>query len=434
MFGTIPASGFSQNIWTLDSCLHYAVENNISVKLSELERRLSQIQLDFSKARRNPTLRFNTTVGTQIGRSIDPTTNNYTTTQLFSQSMVVQLNIDLFNWFSLDNTIKADLNNQEAGYQDTKKSVNDVELNITAAYFQLILALQQKRITINQIEMDIKQMKIVERLVHAGRSPKINILQLQSALGKDSLTYFDNCSTVFKSKLRLMLLLNLPAGKDLQVDTTGIIATEAILLENKPEEIYEIALANQPLQLGNISRIKSLGYKLKAIKSSKYPTISANANIASNYANLFSDRYREKAPYERQLLNTNLNQFIGLTLSIPILSNKQFVTSYRRTEAELLSAKLKSTNSNNDLLQIVYSAYNDALISFKKYNLSIKNEKIAEQEFLMAQRRFSIGDTRYLEYRYALTNWVEAKEKKTASLYDYLFKEKILSVYLRKNQ
>jgi len=90
LYFIIPSFLFAQDKWDLRRCVDYAVKNNISVKQADVQARIAALQLKQSKLNRWPTATFNANAGGQFGRSIDPTTNLYTTNNIFFNQFQLQ--------------------------------------------------------------------------------------------------------------------------------------------------------------------------------------------------------------------------------------------------------------------------------------------------------------------------------------------------------
>ena len=100
---TVPASLFAQEKWDLRRLVDYAMTNNISVKQADVQARISALQLKQSKLNRWPTASFTSNAGGQFGRSVDPTTNLYTTNNLFFNQYQLQGGAQLYNFGRLKN-------------------------------------------------------------------------------------------------------------------------------------------------------------------------------------------------------------------------------------------------------------------------------------------------------------------------------------------
>ncbi|MBE0676993.1 MAG: TolC family protein, partial [Bacteroidales bacterium] len=66
---------FSQESWTLDDCIAYAIRNNISVKRAEVSIKQEDINLTEQRAARLPSLSLSSSASINYGRSISPEDN-----------------------------------------------------------------------------------------------------------------------------------------------------------------------------------------------------------------------------------------------------------------------------------------------------------------------------------------------------------------------
>src|SRR6476661_1490802 len=94
----LPLSILAQEKWDLRRCVEYAMQNNVSVKRADIQARMAGLAAEQAKLNKYPSLNFNSGLGMQFGRSIDPTTNQFTTTQLLYQSGQLSGGVDVYNW------------------------------------------------------------------------------------------------------------------------------------------------------------------------------------------------------------------------------------------------------------------------------------------------------------------------------------------------
>ncbi|MDE1191258.1 MAG: TolC family protein [Arachidicoccus sp.] len=146
-------TSFSQETWDLLKCVNYALEHNISVRQADVQARLSALELKQSKAMIIPTLSANTQGGYNFGRSINPTTNQFTTNTVLFQSYNIQSGVTLFNFFNIKNSIKSAKAQSDADNKDINRVKSDVTLNVAAAYLQYLQSLEQVNIAKGQIDL-----------------------------------------------------------------------------------------------------------------------------------------------------------------------------------------------------------------------------------------------------------------------------------------
>jgi outer membrane protein len=90
--------------WDLKSCVQYAIQHNISVQQADVAARLAKIQAQLANSNQLPTMNGSTGMGMRFGRSIDPTTNGFSSTQFLYNNFGVNGGVQVFNAGRLKNT------------------------------------------------------------------------------------------------------------------------------------------------------------------------------------------------------------------------------------------------------------------------------------------------------------------------------------------
>ncbi|HEX3023998.1 MAG TPA: TolC family protein, partial [Chitinophagaceae bacterium] len=258
--------------WDLRKLVDYAMQNNISVKQADVQARLAALQLTQAKYYQIPTASFNTGYGPQFGRSIDPTTNQFTTVPLYYQSYSLNGSVAFFNWGRLKNNVAANEFSAKAALTDIERAANDVALNVATYYLQVLASKEQINISEVQIEQRKSQIDITAKQVAAGSLPELNLIQLEAQLASDSSTLISNKTTFQQNVLYLKALLNIDAALPFEVETPAV---DKIPLETfgemQPEAVYQMALTNQPLQKENELKIKAAEKAVLSNKGALYP-------------------------------------------------------------------------------------------------------------------------------------------------------------------
>src|SRR5215212_1436186 len=366
----------AQEKWELQKCVLYAMQNNISVKQADVQSRLASLQLQLSEAGRYPNLNFSTNAGYNLGRSVNPATNQFENNSIFFTNYQLQSNVNLFNWFSQKHMIEADKLSKKAPEASVEKARNDIALNVAVAYLQALLANEQVEVSNLQMLQSRSQLENIRKQVNAGALPELNALELEAQLARDSANYIGTQATYQQNLILLKALLNLDMATPFDITKPDIsaIPVEA-LADMQPAIVYQAALKNLPLQRANQFRYEAAIKNIQVARSSMYPTLSAFANIGSRYSSLFPDQENriitttgkndtlglvEIAPgtvryavrpevnvsfpnvsFGRQLTNVNLSQAIGLNLSLPIFNNRQLRTNWDRAKLTAENIKLQ---------------------------------------------------------------------------------------------
>lgn len=449
--------------WDLQRAVDYAVQNNISVKQSDVQARITALQTKLAQGATIPNLNFNTQAGYQFGRNIDPTSNQFINQKVFFQSYSLQTNITLFNWFNIKNQVKSAQANEEAGRLDISRVKNDISLNVVAAYLQLLLSMEQINIAKAQIALSDSQRIITRKQVDAGSMPELNAAQIESQLALDSSTYITAVSSAQQNKLQLIALLNLDAQQPFEVSIPDVDKIPLPpLSELEPDVLFQIATSTQPQQQVDSLRIISNQYSIKASRSAMYPTLSAFGSIGSNYSNQYKTANNllqgfrtdtiastkvngtdypvvaqtpvyavqfKQLGYWKQISDAQLGQSIGLQLNVPIFNGRQLRTNYERAKLNLESSKLQLAFDNQTLQQNIYTARATAEAAIQKFYSDQKAASYAEYANDLSRKRYNIGMLSTSDYLIVQNNLATARFNLASARYDYIFRIKLLEYY-----
>ncbi len=450
-----------QDTWDLRRCVEYAIANNISVKQADVTARTFALQAKFARAQIYPNVGFNTSGGLNFGRSVDPTSNQYTTNSVLFQSYNLTSGVTLFNFFKLRNDIKAAEALQGANEINLNAVRNNISLNVAASYLQYLLAIETANAAKLQIQQTQSQLSNTRKLVDAGSMPELNAAQFEAQLATDSSSYITDQGLADQQKIALMGLLNLDAATPFEVSVPDVdkIPLEA-LSEMQPADVYQRALSTQPLQRFDSLNIVVQQFKIRSARSAMYPTLGAFVQLGSNYASTFREfggaystgkydtlgvvpvngtnyyaltpgfgTFISKPSYWRQIGNINFSQAFGLQLTVPIFNNRALRTNYESAKLNMETYKLNQQQDNLTLQTNVYQAYSSSVSAMQKYNASTKAYEIDEYAFELAKKRYEIGVLSTIDYITTQTNMFKAKIDQLSAHYDYVFKMKILEFY-----
>jgi outer membrane protein len=462
LIGTV----FGQDKWDLQRCVEYAWANNITIKQSQVQAELAEVDLKQSQWAQYPGVDFSTNTGLQWGRSIDRTTNTYTNNQSLYQSFSGNVGITVFNWSRIKNTILANRYANNAAHMDVEKARNDVALNVATYYLQVLLARQQMDIAKVQMAQTMSQIQFTRKKVEAGAVPELDALTLEGQYANDSSNYITAVSNVDQAVLTLKVTLNLDAGAIFDITSPPVdqIPVEPIL-QLQPETVFLIAMKSQPAQRANELRIQSLTTNVKATRALLYPTISVGGSLTTNFnnatknTNITGVKYdptpnyvqvvNDKLPlyvptystsqsnksfgdwwsgWGRQI-NDNFGQGMGFTISVPILSGGQARFNYKRSQLNLKNAQVNKELIDQTLKNDIYKAYYSASAAMQKFNASKTSVDITQKTYDFAVKRYELGLLNTYDLLITQNNLTRAKLDRASSQFDYVFKMKVLEFY-----
>lgn len=422
-------SAQAQDSWDLQRCIDYAIQNNIQIKLQELNEKLTQYQLTQVKAGMFPSLNASGSYAVNWGRTNDPTTFQFVTQRIETNSFNLSSQMTLWSGLRQLNTIKRNDYDLQANSYQTEAVKNSVILNITQAYVQILLSGENKKSIEQQIDISLAQYAQTQKLFKAGVVPEGDLLVVESQLSNDSFNLVVAQNSIDLANLTMKLLLQMDPAEEMVifVPDVNVFAIEQPSPEG-PEAIYDYAVGNQPEILSADFSVKSAERALAVARGLHSPTLSLGVNMRTNYSSFESPPFIERDPYLEQV-NRNFNQSVGLTMAIPIFNGLSTLTTVKNARLGITRATYQNEQVRNQLKQNVYQAYTDARAALLRYEASVKNMKAMDVTFKYTQDRFNLGAANALDYSNARSNLAMAEISMINAKYDYLFKLKVLDFY-----
>ena len=461
----------AQDKWGLRRSVEYAWQNNLNIKQQEIQAALAGVTEKQARNSVYPNANFSTNAGVQFGRSVDPTTNQFTTTQLLFQQYSLNTDITIFNWHRVKNSTRAAQLDTKAAIANVEKTKNDIALSVATQYLQALLNTEQVAIVQVQFEQTKSQLQATRLRVNAGALPELNATELEAQLARDSTAMINAKAIADISVLQLKALLNLDAAAPFELDIPPV---EKIPLEKladlQPDYVYQMALQNQPAQKVNMLRLQSSQMNVKVAKASLYPVISAFAGLGSNFANPFkkvtnvsfagygnpdpttgavtinNTQYFLQQPqfnvtqgqksfgelwkgYGTQV-EQNFRQNIGFSIFVPIFSNGGAArAAHERSKLNVKSAEITIQQADQQLKQDIYQSYTNALSALERFNATEVTVAASQKTYDFSLKRFDVGLLGTFELLINQNNLTTAKLNRLVAQYEYVFRMKVLEFY-----
>ena len=137
----IVASALSSaaGVWTLDSCISYAVSNNLTVKSRLIEVRSGELDITEAKDRHLPNISANASQSFSFGRGLT-SENTYTNRNTTNFGWGVNMSLPLFQGLSAVRQTKYAKANLRVLVEELEASRDDITLNVISAYLQVLYA------------------------------------------------------------------------------------------------------------------------------------------------------------------------------------------------------------------------------------------------------------------------------------------------------
>ena len=459
------AIGFSANAqkkWTLQECVAYALENNISVKQSELDLLATDIDKMTAVGAFLPSLNASAGLSENTGLSFNPVTNNAQTTTFLSASGSINVGYTLFDGLRNYRTVQRAELSQLAGQYRLDKMKDDVSLFVANGYLQVLLNKANLEVVNSQNLVTLEQLDRTNSLVESGMLPRGDLLEIQAqdASEKQRIAVAENAVRISLISLAQLLLIKDYETFDVVDEGYAISGTEMLLktvddvINSAEESRSEVKIAQSTVDIAEKD--------LQIARGAIWPTLSAFFGYNTRYtdATSFTQDLDPDNPVSIQPIGTvqetgqtvvgefpnTINRLVspdsfvdqlylndgisyGLQLSIPILNGFQTKGAIRRSQINLERSKFQLEQAKLDLESNVYQAFVDAQGAGKAYEAAERSLESQELAYQYAKDRYDVGRTNAFDFSQSKLRYDNARIEVNRSKYDYIFKIKVLELY-----
>lgn len=456
------SSTYSQtDEWTLEKCIEYANNQNIQIKQNLLTNDLIKENISQIKANRIPSLNAGAGQSLTWGASMDPVSGDYQNENYSSNNFNLSSSLTLFNGLKNSKSIKQGEINYQAAEYKTKEIRENISLQITNAYLNILYANENLKNSLEQIKTTEQQLSRTEIMVDAGMLPESDLLEMKAQYSTDKLSQTNAENQLAITKVILMQLIELPLDdnfKILKPDIDNLLLKAGVNFEN-PENIYSKALKLKPEIKNALLNTKSKDMEIDIAKSSLYPRLTLNGSLTSRYSSArklydvssFSQEvevgYLQNDPSQLVMamhqyntmtpkdycffdqINDNFFQSLSLSLSIPIFNNRQTKSSISRAKINKEISVLEEENVKNDLRKKIEQSWLDVKAAQKEYLANKEQYASLKKSYNNTLEKFNIGMLNSVDFLINKTKFIKAENSLLNAKFTYVFKVKILEFY-----
>ena len=401
--------------WTLENCIGYAKENNISINSLRLSKNSAQQDLLQAKDAKYPNLSGTISQGLFALNGGD----GLHVTGAPSQSIGANSSMTLYhaNYIKNNETSKnllvqmADLSVQEAE--------NNITLSITQAYLNILMN-QENIISLeNVLKTTQTQLKQGDQLYKAGSLSKLNYLQIQSQVAQDQYNLTSAQNNLRTNTVNLKQILQLPSHYDFQ-----IVKPDSIIVEDQLKpllDVQNLAQNQRPEVKYSELNVENSNTNLKMAKASIQPTLSLVGNISTNYSNGNGNYFNQ--------LGNNFYMPIGLSLGIPIYNNRIYKTQIEKSKIAIEQANLDLENTKTVLNQQVEQSYINLQNALSQYDSAFQQMDISKQSYDIVNAQMKLGSIDYVQLQQQRLLYIQSVQNYLQAKYTAVLNKQIYEFY-----
>lgn len=410
--------------WTLQECVQHALENNISIKQSELD--LESTDADKLEAIGNflPSLNANANAQKNTGLSLNPTNNQLENTTFGSASGAINVGYTLFDGLKNVRQLQRSKLSQLAAQYRLDKMKDDIALAVANSYLQVLLNKANLDVAETQNIVTLEQLDRTNELVDAGVLPRGDLLEIKAtdANEKQKIAVAENAVQISLISLAQLLLIKDYANFDIAEEEYDIV--DGGIGERNVGEIIEMAKETRAEVKIAEKNVELAEKDLQISRGNYYPTLSAFFG--------YNTRYADNDPLERGFIEQlYLNDGIGygVQINVPIFNGFAVRSSVKRNKINLKNTEYQLEQAELDLESNVYQAYMDAKGALKAHEASVVALESQELAYQYAKDRYDVGLTNAFDFSQSKLRFDNTKIEVNRTKFDYIFKLKVLELY-----
>ena len=413
----LAAAQDSLKVWTLGECLDYALENNIQLRQSRNDYLSGVEDTREAKAALFPSLAASATQGfTNYPSSNAADRNSYTGTYGLNAGMT------LYEGGKLRTAVKQQQVQNRIDALAVEESANDIRIAIVQAYMQCLYAAEAVTVNRSTAEASKARRDRAEAMWQAGSISKVDFAQLESQYVSDEYQVVVARTSLDNYKLQLKQLLELDITEEMNLAAPAIQESEVLSALPAKAEIYATALDAMPeIKRGELG-VESAELGIKQARAGFFPSVSLSAGIGTGH---MSGGGFESGS---QVWN-RFNENIGLSVSIPIFSNRKNRTAVNKARIAVSNSYLERQNLEKQLLREVESAYLDAVSAQSQYTAAREKQRYAQQSYDLTDEQFRVGMKNTVELITAQNELTAARQELLQAKYMALLGIELLDIY-----
>ena len=419
----------SARTWTLQECIDYALENNISLRQSKIKTQQSHEDVLQSRSALFPSVSFSTNQNMSY-RPFSESTINLTNGSMTSSSNKVSyngsygINANWTVWNGNKNRMNIQQNKltEQMNELSEQQQANTIQEQIAQLYVQILYEAEAVRVNEEIVKASQLQADRAKAMVEVGSLARVDQVQLEAQVDQDKYSLVSAQSQLANYKLQLKQLLELQDDEEFNVVDPSVSDSKVLGAIPAKNTVYSAALASRPEVKSSQLNIEAADLAIKSARTGYMPTLSLNASIGT------SNSSGQHTGFGTQIKN-NLSNALGLTLSVPLFDNLSTRTAIRKAKFTKQTSELTLQDQQKTLYNTVEKYWLDATTSQQQYIFAKKNRESMQESYTLVSEQFNCGLKNIVELTTGKNNLLQAEQQLLQTKYTALLNQALLKFY-----
>nr|WP_309758290.1 TolC family protein [Flavobacterium sp.] len=262
-----------ENSWTLAKCMETALQNNIEIKIRQLEIKKTEKSQNSVLNRMLPSINLYGEQGYNFGSTIDPSTNGRVSSNIQNNNFYLNARTNLIDFSAFANAQKDKINIALAK-ADVEVIENEYKLQILENYYQVLYIQEILKIQKEQLKQASFNLDRITKEVAIGSKPQSDLYDMQLSFSSEEIRNQETEQLYAIKKTELFQLMNV-----MDVKTDEVVLEPYFKEATKGSDNY---LYNPKIKLAELNYQNSLQL-IGLERASNYPILSAYYGYSTFY-------------------------------------------------------------------------------------------------------------------------------------------------------
>ena len=423
-------SASAQKFWTLQDCIDYAMENNITLQKSKLDKSTATETLKGSKAALLPTLNASTNQNlgyqpwkdTGMAYVSNGTVNTKVDKTSYNGSYSLNGQWTVWNGNRNMNNIKRDRLAEEEAELSTQETANSIQQRIAQIYSQILYLAENVTVNEQMLETSKKNEERGREMLEIGKMSKADLAQLSAQRANDEYSIVEAKSQLMNYELQLKQLLEITDEERFQVAIPQIGDDQILADIPAMQTVYELALMNRPEINRSQLAINRSDVNLSIAKAGWMPTVNLTGGVTTSTNSLSGTGWGSQ-------FKSNVNTQLGVGVSVPIYDGRSTKTAVNKAKIQQLQAQLDLQDQQKTLYTDIQQFWLNAMTNQQKYKAATSSVESAKLSYDLLSEQFRLGLKNIVELMTGKDNLLSQQQNQLQSKYLALYNKQMLDFY-----
>jgi len=423
-------TALAQRQWTIDDCISYAMQNNITLQKSRLQLQSASEDVRSAKGGLLPTFSANTSQSLGYRPWQDAgtatVTNGMVNTKVdktyYNGSYGLNVQWTVWNGNKNRNSVKQSRLSEQQAELNVEEQANSIQERIAQLFVQCLYLNEAIAVAQESLETGRKSEDRGKEMVEVGKMSKADLAQLTAQRATDEYNVVEAQSQLATYKLQLKQLLELTADQEFDIAIPPTTDEQALADIPALQTVYEQALGIRPEIEGKKLAIESSDVAVAIAKAGWMPTVSVSGGFTTSTNSLTSNSWGNQ-------MKTNTNMSAGLTLSVPIFDGWQTRSAVNKAKISQQQAQLDLLDEQKTLYQTIEGFWLNATTNQQKFRAATSTVESEQQSYDLLNEKFELGLTNIIELLQGKDKLLNAQQNQLQSKYTTLLNLQLLRFY-----